>query len=84
MVVLAVAAAVCLTAGAGAAAAQVPVAARGTFWQGVPVIRPAAAAGASHKARENPLPVAAIGGFTAGLLIGRVTKRKGRRKGRKR
>jgi rRNA-processing protein FCF1 len=36
------------------------------------------ASGASQvtqKARENPIPVAAIGAFMAGFLIGRLTKR---------
>jgi ElaB/YqjD/DUF883 family membrane-anchored ribosome-binding protein len=35
----------------------------------------AAAAQASRKARENPLPVAAIGAFVIGFLAGRLTKR---------
>jgi ElaB/YqjD/DUF883 family membrane-anchored ribosome-binding protein len=30
---------------------------------------------ASTKARENPLPVAAIAGFAAGFLVGRLTAR---------
>ena len=34
-----------------------------------------AAAQASHKARENPLPVAAVGAFAVGFLAGRRTKR---------
>ena len=34
-----------------------------------------AAAQASQKARENPLPVAAAGAFMAGFLAGRITKR---------
>ena len=34
-----------------------------------------AAAEASRKARENPLPVAAIGAFAVGFLAGRLTKR---------
>jgi hypothetical protein len=29
----------------------------------------------TQKARENPIPVAAIGAFVAGFLIGRLTKR---------
>lgn len=33
------------------------------------------AAEASQKARENPLPVAALGAFAAGFLAGRITKR---------
>ncbi len=35
----------------------------------------AAASQASRKARENPLPVAAIGAFAVGFLAGRITKR---------
>ncbi len=35
----------------------------------------AAASQVSHKAGENPLPVAAIGAFAAGFLAGRLTKR---------
>jgi ElaB/YqjD/DUF883 family membrane-anchored ribosome-binding protein len=35
----------------------------------------AAANQASQKARENPLPVAAVGAFLAGFLAGRITKR---------
>ena len=46
MLVLAVLAGVCLTAEGTAAAARAPAPARGTFWQGVPVIRPAPIAGA--------------------------------------
>ncbi|MBV8431385.1 MAG: DUF3618 domain-containing protein [Solirubrobacterales bacterium] len=34
-----------------------------------------AAAQASQKARENPLPLAAVGAFVAGILVGRITKR---------
>jgi uncharacterized protein DUF3618 len=34
-----------------------------------------AVAGASQKARENPLPLAAIGAFAFGFLAGRITKR---------
>ena len=34
-----------------------------------------AATGAQQKARENPLPVAAAGGFVLGFLIGRVTSK---------
>lgn len=34
-----------------------------------------AAAGASEKARENPLPVAALGAFVLGFLAGRTSKR---------
>ena len=30
---------------------------------------------ATEKARENPLPVAALGAFAAGFLIGRLSKR---------
>jgi len=30
---------------------------------------------ATQKAKENPLPVAAIGAFVTGFLIGRLTKR---------
>ncbi len=37
----------------------------------------AAAAAATDKARENPIPVAAVGAFLAGFLIGRLTKRAG-------
>jgi ElaB/YqjD/DUF883 family membrane-anchored ribosome-binding protein len=35
----------------------------------------AAASQASQTARENPVPLAAIGAFAAGFLAGRVTKR---------
>jgi ElaB/YqjD/DUF883 family membrane-anchored ribosome-binding protein len=35
----------------------------------------AGASQATQKAKENPLPVAAVGAFVAGLLIGRLTKR---------
>jgi ElaB/YqjD/DUF883 family membrane-anchored ribosome-binding protein len=35
----------------------------------------AGASQATQKARENPLPVAAIGAFVAGFLLGRLTKR---------
>jgi ElaB/YqjD/DUF883 family membrane-anchored ribosome-binding protein len=35
----------------------------------------AGASQATQKARENPLPVAAIGAFVAGFLAGRLTKR---------
>ena len=38
-----------------------------------------AATQASQKAKENPLPLAAVGAFVAGLLIGRMTKRGGKR-----
>ncbi len=34
-----------------------------------------AATGASQKARENPLPVAAFGAFTLGFLVGRLSRR---------
>lgn len=34
-----------------------------------------AAGGATEKARENPVPVAALGAFAAGFLIGRLTRR---------
>mgnify|MGYP001413981316 CR=1 FL=1 len=34
-----------------------------------------AAAQASQTARENPLPLAALGAFAAGFLAGRITKR---------
>lgn len=34
-----------------------------------------AAAQASEKARRNPLPLAVAGAFSAGFLLGRVTKR---------
>ncbi len=34
-----------------------------------------AAAQASQAARENPLPLAALGAFAAGFLTGRITKR---------
>jgi ElaB/YqjD/DUF883 family membrane-anchored ribosome-binding protein len=30
---------------------------------------------ATQKARENPLPVAAVGAFVGGFLVGRLTKR---------
>ncbi|MFL5824176.1 MAG: DUF3618 domain-containing protein [Solirubrobacteraceae bacterium] len=40
----------------------------------------AAASQASHKARKNPLPLAAAGALLAGVLIGRMTKRKGGRR----
>jgi ElaB/YqjD/DUF883 family membrane-anchored ribosome-binding protein len=36
-----------------------------------------AAAAATEKARENPIPVAAVGAFAAGFLVGRLTKRVG-------
>ena len=36
----------------------------------------AGASQATQKARENPLPVAAVGAFGAGFLLGRLTKRK--------
>ncbi len=35
----------------------------------------AAASGASQKARENPVPVAALGAFALGFLVGRVSSR---------
>jgi ElaB/YqjD/DUF883 family membrane-anchored ribosome-binding protein len=35
----------------------------------------AGAAQATQKARENPLPVTAIGAFIGGFLLGRITKR---------
>ena len=50
MLVLAVLAGVCLTAEGTAAAAQAPAPVRGSFWQGVPVIRPTAIAGAHRPA----------------------------------
>jgi methyl-accepting chemotaxis protein len=34
-----------------------------------------AASGAAQKGRENPVPVAAIGAFALGFLIGRVSSR---------
>ncbi len=34
-----------------------------------------AATQVSHRARENPLPVAAAGAFVAGFLFGRISKR---------
>jgi len=34
-----------------------------------------AAAAASHKARENPIPLATVGAFAAGFLVGRLAKR---------
>jgi hypothetical protein len=34
-----------------------------------------AAWGVSQKARENPLPMAALGAFAAGFVAGRITKR---------
>lgn len=36
----------------------------------------AAASNAAAQARENPLPVAAVGAFVGGFLFGRVTKRR--------
>ena len=36
----------------------------------------AAASQASTKARENPVPLAAVGAFAGGFLVGRLTKRK--------
>jgi ElaB/YqjD/DUF883 family membrane-anchored ribosome-binding protein len=33
------------------------------------------AAQAAQKAKENPLPVAAVGAFVGGFLLGRITKR---------
>ena len=35
----------------------------------------AGASQATQKARENPLPVAAVGAFVGGFLLGRLTKR---------
>jgi ElaB/YqjD/DUF883 family membrane-anchored ribosome-binding protein len=35
----------------------------------------AAAEQASQKAQENPVPLAALGGFAAGFLVGRLTRR---------
>ena len=35
----------------------------------------AGAAQVTQKAKENPMPVAAIGAFVAGFLLGRITKR---------
>jgi hypothetical protein len=35
----------------------------------------AGAAQATQKAKENPLPVAALGAFAGGFLLGRLTKR---------
>jgi ElaB/YqjD/DUF883 family membrane-anchored ribosome-binding protein len=35
----------------------------------------AGASQATQKAKENPLPVAAIGAFVGGFLVGRLTKR---------
>ncbi|MGN6871089.1 MAG: DUF3618 domain-containing protein [Solirubrobacteraceae bacterium] len=35
----------------------------------------AGASQATRKARENPLPVAAVGAFVGGFLLGRLTKR---------
>jgi hypothetical protein len=35
----------------------------------------AGASQATQKAKENPLPVAAVGAFVGGFLIGRLTKR---------
>jgi len=35
----------------------------------------AGASQATQIARENPMPVAAIGAFVAGFLVGRITKR---------
>lgn len=34
-----------------------------------------AASAASQKARENPLPLAAVGAFAAGFMLGRLSKR---------
>ncbi len=45
--------------------------ARGTSPDGVT----AGASQATQKARENPVPVAAIGAFAGGFLLGRLTKR---------
>ncbi|HZU59982.1 MAG TPA: DUF3618 domain-containing protein [Solirubrobacteraceae bacterium] len=39
----------------------------------------AAATQASRKARENPVPVAALGAFAAGFLTGRLSKRGGQK-----
>ncbi len=36
-----------------------------------------AAAAATEKARENPIPLAAVGAFAIGFLAGRLTKRSG-------
>ena len=35
----------------------------------------AGASQATQKAKENPLPVAAVGAFVAGFLLGRLTKK---------
>src|SRR5207248_998170 len=35
-----------------------------------------AASQAAEQARQNPIPVAAFGAFAAGLLVGRITKRR--------
>ena len=40
-----------------------------------PASASSAATQASQKARENPLPLAALGAFAAGFLAGRITKR---------
>jgi ElaB/YqjD/DUF883 family membrane-anchored ribosome-binding protein len=37
----------------------------------------AAAAAATSKARETPIPIAAVGAFVAGFVIGRLTRRVG-------
>ena len=43
--------------------------------QGSPDTASGAAAQASQKARENPVPVAAAGAFAAGFVFGRLTRR---------
>lgn len=40
----------------------------------------AAATGATETAKANPMPLATAGAFLGGVLIGRITKRKGKRR----
>jgi ElaB/YqjD/DUF883 family membrane-anchored ribosome-binding protein len=48
---------------------------RGKAEQASPEAAVSAASQASRRARENPLPVAAVGAFAAGFLVGRLTSR---------
>jgi ElaB/YqjD/DUF883 family membrane-anchored ribosome-binding protein len=43
--------------------------------QATPESASEAATQASQKARENPIPVAALAAFVAGFIVGRITKR---------
>jgi ElaB/YqjD/DUF883 family membrane-anchored ribosome-binding protein len=47
----------------------------GQAQQASPDAAMSAAGQASQKARENPLPVAIAGGFAAGFVLGRLTRR---------